>query len=273
MNAVTTFPAPRVTPNARHAFGGVWRLTVRRYRSLGYWLMLLGLLAMLFLFAMAQRHLPLQDAPPARYVGWMAMFYVCFLVPMLAFIAAGGVMRDDLQADAIDYLFTRPVRRPAFVVFRYLSHLACAQVDFLLGLIVLFAVGAARGVPDIWEALPRLWLAQVLVITAFSAFGFLCAMITSRYVIIGLVYGALIEVGVGNVPTQISRISMILQAQAVLRPVLIGAAEGDAPTAIRAAAVSTPAAVTTLLGFAVVMLFATAAIFIFKEFAGTSREN
>ncbi len=270
MNATTTYPAPRVMPNASHAFGGVWRLTVRRYFTLGYWLMLLGMLAMLFLFAMAQRHL---GAGSGRYVGWMGMFYVCFLVPILAFIAAGGVMRDDLQADAVDYIFTRPVRRPTFVVFRFLSHLACAQLDFLFALILLFAVGAARGVPEIWAALPRLWLAQVLVITAFSAFGFLCAMITSRYVIIGLIYGALIEVGVGNVPTQISRISMTLQAQAVLRPVLSGAAEGDAPTAIRAAAVTTPEAVTTLLGFAAVMLFATAAIFIFKEFAGSSREN
>jgi hypothetical protein len=41
------FPAPRVTPDATHAFGGIWRLTARRFFTPGYWLTLAGLLVVL----------------------------------------------------------------------------------------------------------------------------------------------------------------------------------------------------------------------------------
>ena len=36
------FPAPRVAPHASHAFGGIWRLTARRFFTPGYWLTLAG---------------------------------------------------------------------------------------------------------------------------------------------------------------------------------------------------------------------------------------
>ena len=41
------FSAPRVRPNQRNAFGGVWRLTFRRWLSLNQLLATAGLLALL----------------------------------------------------------------------------------------------------------------------------------------------------------------------------------------------------------------------------------
>ena len=34
---------------------------------------------------------------PGRYTGWAIQFYVTFLVPAVAFMAAGGAMRDEMD--------------------------------------------------------------------------------------------------------------------------------------------------------------------------------
>lgn len=266
MNAPTSpppgparFAAARVAPNAAHAFGGVWRLTSRRYATLSHWLFVAGALAALALLAVGAAQ---GQDERNRYVDWMARLYCCFLVPLLAFISGGGAMRDDQKTDAVDYVFTRPVRRSTYVFFRYVSHVVCTQFDFLLALAVVTLVGFACNAPGVVAALPRLFLAQVIVIVACTAFGFLAGALTSRYVIIGLLWGAIIEVGVGAIQTQLSRLSMIRQVFGLLAPVT-----GVEP----AVTVLSPLATVALLGgFAAVMVAAAAALFAAKELAGAS---
>lgn len=261
------FPAPSVTPNALHAFGGLWRLSLRRFFSLNRWLVLAGMLALLGLFSIGVA--PTNERAARDFMPWAARFYVCFLVPVLAFLSAAGVVRDDLQPGSVDYLFTRPVRRPVFVFLRYLAHVGCAQIDFLISLAMVVMIGVYREVPGMWAAVPLLLLAQVLVIVAFSAFGFLCAMLTSRYVVIGLVYGAVIEVGMGNVPTQLSRLSIIRQALGILNPLLGGQRVGmGGPLAVEA--LSAPLAAVLLLGIALAMVAVAALLFGMREPGGAA---
>ncbi len=265
---VSAFAPPRVTPNVAHAWGGIWRLTARRHFTSKHWLLLGGMLVLLALFAtMVERE---SDPGRSEFLQWAARFYMSFLVPMLAFITAAGAMRDDLQADSVDYIFTRPVRRPLYVLFRYAAHFVCAQLDFLAALVVIVAVGAFHNVPGLWAAVPAFLLAQVLVVTAFSAFGFLCGMITSRYVILGMVYAGVFEVGIGNVPTQLNRLSMLRQMFGLLEPV-IGPEHGSSGLMV-VSTLGAPATVGLLLTYALLMLGATVALFSVKEFAGNSRD-
>ena len=255
------FPAPRVMPNAAHAFGGIWRLTIRRFASPMRWLIVGGMLFLLGLLATAPNS--------ARYLNWVATFYVCFVVPILSFISAGGVARDDLKADAVDYIFTRPVRRPMFVLFRYVAHVACTQLDFLLALAVVVGVGVSLNVPGMMAAVPALLVAQACAIVAFSAFGFLCGMFTSRYVIVGLLYGSIVEVGIGNVPTQLNRISMVRQVLSILQPVL-GEQRVGLGGPLAAEPLSMTTAIALLLTFSAAMLAVAALVFALKELAGAS---
>jgi ABC-2 type transport system permease protein len=248
-----------VTPNSRHAFGGVWRLTFSRFLTARHAWTVVALLTLLAVIAGAH----LQDDRTWRFYNWVINDYLCFLVPILAFISGAGAMRDDLKPSSIDYVFTRPVRRTAFVGFRYLSHLACAQIDFLLALGVLAAVGKFKNVTELGSTVPILLLGQVLTIVAFTAFGFLCGMITSRYVVIGLLYGSLVEAGVGNIPTQINRLSMIHQVRSVVWPIVAGlnkisVAPGSGPWKTSG----------ILLLFSALMLALTAVLFSQRELAG-----
>lgn len=254
---------PRVTPNNRHAFGGIWRLSIRRFFSPSRWLMLAGMLVLLVLFsipAAGNRNEAARDFLP-----WAARFYICFLVPVMAFLSAAGTVRDDLQAGSVDYLFTRPVRRPVFLCLRYVAHVICTQIDFIFAFAVVIGIGAFHGVPGLWAAAPWLFLAQVLAILAFSGFGFLCAMLTSRYVIIGLLYGVFIEVGMGNVPTQLSHLSMGRQILSVLAPVLRGE---RGVGSLFESGLSAPGAAVLLFGTSLAMLGVAALVFGLREPAG-----
>jgi ABC-type transport system involved in multi-copper enzyme maturation permease subunit len=193
-------------------------------------------------------------------------------VPLLAFISAANTIREDMGAGTTDYVLTRPVRRPAFVLFRFIAHVGCTQLDFLLALSVVIGVGIFRDVPGLWSALPRLLWAQVLVVTAFSGFAFLSGVLTSRYIIIGLLYGGIIEIGIGSVPTQLNRISMVRHVIGIMQPVLGGERIGMGGPLL-AVPLSAGASTLVLLAFSAVMLAAATALFTVRELAGpTSRE-
>ena len=138
--SVAHFPAARVAPNVRHAFGGIWRLTVCRFLAPRHWIVLAGLLVVLVLFSIPTS--PNREAAAHGFLPWVVGFYLTFLVPILAFLTAGGAMRDETKGGTVDYVLTRPVGRPVFVLFKFLSHLACAQLDFLGAFAGVLGIGA-----------------------------------------------------------------------------------------------------------------------------------
>lgn len=260
MNAtVPVFPAPRVTPHLSHAFGGVWRLTFRRFLLPGHWLTLgIGLAVLMLLFSGGPR-----NDKPEQFLGWAIGFYLTFLVPVLAFMAAGGAMRDEMKSGTVDYVLTRPVARPAFVAFKYLAHTVCAQVDFLFAFGVVAGFAAAHEVPDLASVLPRLLACQILLVAAFGGIGFLCGALTTRYVIVGLFYAGVIEAGVGQIPTQLSRLSMTHQVRALLAPLWDRSVDLTATP-------GWPVTVAILLAFSAATIAATAALVAFRELSGPS---
>ena len=257
MSPVPNFPPPRVAPHLAHAWGGIWRLTFRRQLLPAHWLTLGLGLAVLALLFIGGAH----GGTPAKALDWTIGFYISFLVPALAFMAAGGVMREEMKSGTVDYVLTRPVPRPAFVVFKFVAHTLCLQLDFLLAFVLVAFFAASRQVPDLPGVLVKLFYGQLLLLTAFSALGFLCGAITSRYVVIGLAYAGIIEVGVGQIPTQLSRLSMTHQVRDLLTTQLGGSATVTSAPGVFA---------TTgmLAGFALVALAVAAAIFSLRELSG-----
>ena len=57
--------------------------------------------------------------------------------PVIAFVAGGGMIREDMKAGTVDYVLTRPVRRPVVVLARFVSQLVCLQVIHLVVLTAL----------------------------------------------------------------------------------------------------------------------------------------
>lgn len=213
-SALQPYPAARVTPNLWYAFRGILWLTSHRRRGLRHLLTLTGLLAAFALVAGTT----LRSATSLdEFVTWASNFHLGLLVPVIAFLSSAGSLRDDLKPGANDYLFTRPIARPVFVLFRYGAQMLCLQLEFLLAFMVLSSVGVYRHVPDLLNALPPLFLAQTILVAAFSARGTLCGVITSRYVILGLAYAVIVEIGVAALPNRIAAIAIKHQILQLVR--------------------------------------------------------
>ncbi len=268
--APSAFPPARVAPQPRHALGGLWRLHTRRYFTVRHWLTVAGALAVLVVLSIPAAEN--KTAAASGLLPWAAGFYVSFLVPLLAFVSAAGAMRDDLRPAVVDYLFTRPLPRPLFVGFRYLTQLAVAQIDFFLSFLVIVGLGIFWQVPDLAAALPTLLLGQVVAVTTFTAAGLLCGLLTSRYVIVGVLYGVLIEVGAGNVPTQLNHVSLIRHVLTVVEP-LLGERAWALSSLARGTPLSVPLAILVLTLAAAAAVALTATIFSWREFSGSAARD
>lgn len=254
-----SFPPPRITPNHRHAFGGVWRLTFRRFLGgPGQWLAFAAMLLLLGLLEFAI----VRDGRARAFSDWTVRMYFGFLIPAVAFLSGAGAIRDEMKSGSVDYVLTRPVLRPAFIVFKFFSHLACLQLAALVALAVVLVVADLRHVTGLGEVLPWLLLAQGIAITAFMALGFFCGVMTSRFLVLGLAYGAVVEAGLGRTPTQLSRLSLTHQITGMLEPIMPAAAPG-LPT--DQTALGTVGAV---LAFAAVMLAIVMVVFRLRELVG-----
>jgi ABC-type transport system involved in multi-copper enzyme maturation permease subunit len=201
-------------------------------------------------------------SPTERYVGWIGTFYIGFLLPVLALITAGAALREDLKPGTADYVFTRPIPRPAYLAFKYVTHMASAQADFLVALGFLLLAGVIGGIPGLLSAVPLLLLGQAAAVAAYSAAGFLFGVLTFRYVIAGLAYIAIVEWGIGNIPTQINRIAISRQVKTILAP-LMPPAKGSVASGPSALAAALILAVACVLVVAL-----SAGVFNRQEIAG-----
>lgn len=223
------------------AYPGILYLTLRRHFRRSHWLAL-GI--MLAVFALIELSFLRAANGPEQYLAFNVGFYFTFLLPLLAFISGGGAWRDELKPDSADFFLLRGVPKAPYLAVRYLSHVLCAEIDFALSFLVLILLGLARGVPHLGAAVPTLVIAQLLAVAAFAAFGFFCASLTSRWVIVGLVYGAVVEVGLGNIPLAINQFAMSHQTRVLLhRFMLAGWSGPDQPV------VATSAKMWAALGY------------------------
>ena len=249
------------TPDWRRALGGIWRLTYPRFLAPANLAVLAGLLGLLALLALSG----IRNGNAEHFAQWSVRFYLALVVPVVAFLTAAGLIQDDLKPATVDYVLTRPVRRHAFVLYRFLSHTTCLQVQCLLALGVLVAVGVFRQVPGLNSIAPSLLLAQILAVTAFSALGFAFGAFTSRYLVLGIFYASVIEVGVGNIPTQLNHLSMIHHVRVIASNVLHNNHSLESESLI--------ASVVALLAFSLVFIAVAAALFSFTESVGSKPKD
>jgi len=248
-------PLPPATPGWRRSLGGVWRLTYRRFLAPAQLGILAGLLGLLALLTLSGIH----NGNAEHFAQWSVRFYLAFVVPVIAFLSAAGLIQDDMTPATVDYVLTRPIRRHAFVLQRFLSHTACLQVQCLLALGMLVAVGVFRHIPELAPTAPSLLLAQALAVTAFSALGFAFGAFTHRYLILGIFYAGIIEIGIGNIPTQLNRLSMTHHVRTI-------ASTTTEPG-------RTAGAIFALLMFSLVAIVAAAVFFSLRETAGAKPKD
>lgn len=213
-----------VRPGFAGALRGIWLLTWKSQLS---WRRLPGrfgfLLVLPFLVyitvrspeAWAHHHAGTWDRSAAFY-RWLVDVYFFIILPLMCVRGCGALMRDELQGDTLGFLITRPVSRARLLIVKYLSQLAWLQILLLIETLLLFAVGAWRQIPDLASLAPLFVAVQLLAVPAWSALGILLGQVTKRYMATALIYGAVVEIGIGRLPTNINALSIMRHLKTLL---------------------------------------------------------
>jgi hypothetical protein len=200
----------------------------------------------------------------APFYHWLIDFYFFVILPLICVGASGSLIREDLQADTLGFLTTRPITRARLLIAKYLCQSAWLQIALALEAMLLCATGAARGVDGIMKLMLLFLPIQALAVFAWSALGTFLGLVTRRFMAIALVYGFIVEMGIGRIPTNINTLSIIRNLKTLLshNASLQSAfhwAEGSATVSLVAIGLAT-----------VVFLAAAAFLFTFKEYHHTT---
>ena len=150
------------------------------------------------------------------YYALLINFYFFIALPLLCVQVSGGLIRNELQADTLGFLTSRPLSRARLLSLKYLCQTIWLQALLLIVTGLLFGAGHLRQIPALGALLPLFLAAQFLAVFAWSALGVLMGQITNRYIVLALVYGAIVELGVGRIPTNINKLSVLRHLQTLL---------------------------------------------------------
>jgi hypothetical protein len=210
---------------------------------------------------------------PVRDILWgrTAPFYHCLidlyffiLLPLTCVSKCGALVRDDLEADTLSFFLTRPLSRAQLLVTKFIAQTVWLEIALLAQTLLVFLAARLRVVPDLGNLLPLLVGVQLLAVLGWSALGSLLGLISRRYMALGLLYGLVIEMGIGRIPTNINSLSLIRHLQTLLghNTVLQGVFNWPAGSSLRA--------VVALLVAAVLFLNLASLLFTFREYHHTS---
>lgn len=147
---------------------------------------------------------------------WLIDFYFFIVLPLNCVRLCGGLIRDELQTNTLSFLTTRPLGRARLLILKYLAQTVFLQITLLLQTLLLFTAGQLRGMPSLGALLPLFLAAQFLAVFAWSGLGIFLGQITQRYVAMAIVYGAIVEMGIGRIPTNINTLSLTKHLKTLL---------------------------------------------------------
>jgi ABC-type transport system involved in multi-copper enzyme maturation permease subunit len=204
------------------AFRGLWlftwrsQLTLRQLPARLGTLLVLPVLVYMTTGSAARTDVSVHWSRHEPFYHWLINFYFFLILPLTCVRGCGPLIRDELQADTLSFLITRPVGRARLLLLKYASQVAWLEVLLLVETLLLFAAGAARGVPALGTLLPLVLGVQILAVPAWSALGLFLGQLTTRYMAAALLYGAFVEMGIGRIPTNINVLSLIRHLQTLL---------------------------------------------------------
>ena len=201
------------------------------------------------------------DSSQARpFYHWLIEFYLLLALPLYCLTTCGPLIRDDLQSDTLVFLLTRPISRAWLFGLKYVCQMLWLEALVAVHGLFLYGAGLARGVPEAASTMAPFFAAQFLAVLAWGALSALLGILTRRYLLLGIGYGFIVEVGIGHIPTNINSLSLTRHLQGLLghHPILNQLYEW-APQ-------NTGGSVGALLLGAGLFLAAGALIFTFREY-------
>ncbi|MBL68733.1 MAG: hypothetical protein CMO74_09855 [Verrucomicrobiales bacterium] len=252
------------------AFLGMWRLLWRRQVAYKRLLFQGGLMlgfTLLTWLAIPPAGRVSSEIQAGIFLGWVVGFYFLILMPLTCLSVCGAMVREEVSANTLSFYTTRPLKRAEMFLLFYFGHIAWLQLLFACLTLMLFAVGALRGVPGLSELLPVFLVAQFLALMAWGALCGMLGMAHHRYIVVGIVYGLVVEIGIANIPTNIANLALSHHLYTLL------AHHGPLAMVFRWSTEGTGTAIICLLGGTVFFLALGAVFFTVRELMPAQNEK
>ena len=187
-----------------NTFRGLWLLTWRSRLSWRRWpaqLFAVFFVPLMTVFTISQGNYK-------GYYTWTVNIYFLLLIPLYCLLNCGAIIRDEIQSDTLRFLITRPVKRPVLFLLKFAAQIIVIEATLLVTGLLLLAAGAWHRVDDLGTFAGWFLMAQFLGVLAYGSLSALFGLLSPRYWLFGVIYGFVVEIGIGLIPINIHNISI-----------------------------------------------------------------
>jgi ABC-type transport system involved in multi-copper enzyme maturation permease subunit len=147
------------------------------------------------------------------------LVYLRFIVPVLGVFYGTALIADEVEDRTITYLFTRPVRRGAVLLGKYLAFLACTVLLILPSVVIVFFLIVPLGGSPVGAQFPALLSDLAMIAVGLAAYGAVFALVGTwlrKPLVAGLVFALGWEPGVLLFPGYLKRLTVAYYLQSLV---------------------------------------------------------
>ena len=186
------------------------------------------------------------------------ILFLWFIVPVLGVFYGTSLIADEVDDKTITYLFTRPVRRGAVVVGKYMAYLLCTTLVVLPSvMIVYFLMVPFRQIPASFIALVIDLGVLGLGLAAYGALFALVGAAIRRPLVVGLVFVFGWELVTLVMPGYLKRFTLAYYLQTLVPHAM---PTGDTVSLLQGAVFREPPPVAVSIGVLVLVIVASLAL-------------
>ena len=190
-----------------------------------------------------------------------------FLQVVLIFVTlvnATTLIREEIEDNTLPYLLTRPISKPAVVIYKYLGYILAVLVLLVPPIVLAYGVTEAyqgSGLTTDLDVLGGFLVATVVGSVAYGAVFLFISVLVRKPLAVGLLIGFVWESIVGSIPGDVPKLSVIHYLRSVLKGMI-----AVGPMTTYRSDISAGIAVLILVGFSVAMIVLTVMVFQQMEF-------
>ena len=202
----------------RTAMAALYTLTVRQHLHGRRWMVM----ALLFLLPAGLAVLvraTAADAPPVGIEFLIAFFLIPqALLPLVALVYASGIIQDEQEDQTLTYLLVRPISRWAIYLVKLLATLTTTVLLTAVFTALTYAaiyVGTEAGAADVARRCLTAVAIHGLSVGAYCCLFGLIGLYTRRALVAGILYTAVIEGLLANLPFGLRFVTVIYYARVI----------------------------------------------------------
>ncbi len=194
------------------AYWTLYTLTLRQHLHGKRWLVLCGLFLLPASLAVLVRSTTSEAHSMALEFLLVFMFIPQAILPLVALLYASGIIQDEQEEQTITYLLIRPIPKWAIYLVKLLATLTTTVVLTAVFTVLSYAaIYVGAGVQE--ENIPLRCFKAVsihaLAMVAYCSLFGLMSLITNRTLVVGILYTAIVEGLLANLPFSIRLASVI----------------------------------------------------------------